>query len=99
MTDLKTLIEQDARLTILKELKNQNNGALNSTILAAVLDLCGYNRTQDFLLTQLHFLEDVGAVTLRPFGSVTIASITQAGLEHVERRRIIAGVKHPSIGV
>jgi hypothetical protein len=98
-TDYKSMILEDARLIILRELSSQTDGSLNSSILLAVLDAFGHRRTPEFLLTQLHFLADVGAVMLKTMGSVTIASITQAGLDHVERRRIIAGVKRPSIGV
>jgi hypothetical protein len=38
----------------------------------------------------------MGAVTLVDTQSVIIATLTQKGLDHVERRIVITGVKRPS---
>jgi hypothetical protein len=46
--------------------------------------------------TQLRALADLGAVTLTEAGSVMIASLTRAGLDHVDGRGIIEGVRRPS---
>ena len=43
-------------------------------------------------------LAELGAVTLREAGTVLIATITRAGIDHVERRGIIEGVLRPSPG-
>jgi len=46
--------------------------------------------------TQLAKLEELGAVTLTEAGSVKIAEITRAGIDHVERRATIEGIARPS---
>ena len=92
-------VEADARLIILKELAQQPDGRLNSGILGEVLISFGHNRSRDWLHTQLHALEDIGAVRLMPVGSVIIASITHAGLDHVHRRTALSGVARPSPAV
>jgi len=88
----------DARLVILKELARQPGGTLNETLIARVLDEYGHRRSRDWLRTQLHAMADVGAVKITEAGSVMIAEITRAGLDHVDRRSIIEGIARPSPG-
>lgn len=89
-------LEADARLVILRELAGQLDGRLNESILTTVLDAFGYHRSRDWTRTQLRKLDDVGAVKITEAGTVMIASITRAGLDHVERRAILEGVARPS---
>ncbi|WP_422371332.1 hypothetical protein [Hoeflea sp.] len=89
---------EDARLVILKELARQTNGSLNEAILQKVLEAFGHMRSRDWVRTQLRKLEELNAVTLVTAGSVMIASLKQAGLDHVERRSVIEGVARPSLG-
>lgn len=96
MSDFETFRTQDARLTMLKELATQTDYSLNDTLLARVLDLYGHRRSRDWVKTQLRALKDLGAVGLTEAGSVMIATITQAGLDHVHRRGVIEGVARPS---
>lgn len=87
---------EDARLVILKELSAQPAHSLNETIIVAVLDRFGHRRSRDWLRTQLRKLEDIGALTLVTAGSVFIATLKRAGLDHVERRAFLEGVARPS---
>ncbi len=89
-------LEADARLVILKELAGQLDGRLNESILTSVLDMFGYHRSRDWTRTQLRKLDDVGAVKITEAGTVMIAAITRAGLDHVERRSVLEGVARPS---
>lgn len=89
-------LEADARLVILRELAQQPAGSLNENILTKVLDAFGYHRSRDWTRTQLRKLEEIGGVALATAGSVMIASITRAGLDHVERRSMLEGVARPS---
>ncbi len=89
-------LKQDARLVILKELAKQGDYRLNETILVEVLDAFGYRKSRDWLRAQLRALQESGAVTLIEAGTILVATITQAGLDHVERRRQIDGVARPS---
>lgn len=87
---------RDARLVILRGLAQQIDGRLNEVMLTALLETFGHNRSREWVRTQLYKLRELGAVTTTEAGSVLIASITRAGVDHVERRSIIEGVNRPS---
>lgn len=89
----------DARLVILRALNERLDGRSNETVLTAVLDGFGHRRSREWVRTQLRALADVGAVTVTEAGSVLIAEITRAGVDHVERRGVLEGVAKPSPGV
>lgn len=89
-------LAEDARLIILRELARMTDHTLNETILVKVLDTFGHRRSREWVRTQLNKLAELSAVTLQTAGSITIAKLTRAGLDHVERRSIIEGVARPS---
>jgi repressor of nif and glnA expression len=99
MTDYEKFMAEDARLVILKELASQTSGSLNEAILQKVLETFGHNRSREWVRTQLRKLDELGAVALVEAGSVMIARLKQAGLDHVERRSIIDGIARPSLEV
>jgi glutaminase len=92
------IMEQEARLIMLRTLAEQPDQRLNSSLLQSELaERWGINRSRDWVHTQLGFLaHEVGAVTLVDAGTVRIASLTARGLDHVERRVVLPGVKRPS---
>lgn len=87
---------RDARLVILRGLSEQMDGRMNETLLTALLETFGHNRSRDWVRTQLQKLRELGAVTITEAGTVYIGSITRAGLDHVQRRSVIEGVARPS---
>lgn len=87
---------EEARYVILRELARQNDGRMNGRTIVQVLDVYGYNRSLEWVRTQLAKLEELGAIRVRDAGDDRIVSLTVAGLDHVERRSIIAGVARPS---
>lgn len=97
--DFNRHLEEDARLVMLKELASQTNYTLNETILHRVIETFGHSRSRDWLRTQLRAMEELGAVTLTQAGTVLIAVISPAGIDHVLRRRVIEGIARPSAGV
>ncbi len=91
------VIREHARLIILRDLAEQTDGRWNSEALREDLELrWAISRPRDWVHEELRWLEMIGAVTLVATGSVLIAAITQKGLDHVERRIRIEGVKRPS---
>lgn len=88
----------DARLVILKELATQPDGRMHEVLIEKVLDVFGHHRSRDWIRTQLRKLEDLGVVRVDEAGSVLVARITRAGLDHVERRSFVEGVARPSLG-
>lgn len=87
---------EDARLTMLKALREQRDGRLNETIMMHTLDTFGHRRSREWVRTQLRKLEELGAVVCMEAGSVIVATITRTGIDHLELRATIDGVAKPS---
>jgi hypothetical protein len=94
---LAKIIEEESRLVILRTLAEQPDQRLNSSLLQADLaERWAINRSRDWVHLQIGELSNLGAVTVVAVGSVQIATLTQRGLDHVERRTLLPGVKKPS---
>lgn len=94
---LASIMEKEARLVVLRTLSEQPDRRLNSSLLRDDLaDRWAINRSRDWLHVQIAYLADIGAVLVVDVGSVKIATITGRGLDHVEGRAILDGVKRPS---
>lgn len=93
------IVREDARLIILKALTAEIGNRLNSDLIRLSLESFGIARTRDWVHAELAWLADIGAVTLVDAGTVKVAALTQRGLDHVERRIALDGVKRPSIPV
>ncbi len=92
------IIRQHARLHILSDLAEQPNGSWNSDALRDDLEArVAIARPLDWVHNELLWLEDMGAVKIMQVSAMLIAKITQRGLDHVERRRFIDGVKRPAL--
>jgi DNA-binding GntR family transcriptional regulator len=89
-------LTHDARLVMLRELAARSDYQLNESALTKVLDLFGHHRSREWVRTQLRKLEELGAVKVREAGAIMVATITRAGIDHVERRSVIEGVSKPS---
>lgn len=87
---------RDARLIILRGLNDQTDGRMNEALLTQLLLTFGHNRSREYVRTQLNKLKELDAVTVVLAGTVMIASITRAGIDHVERRSVIEGIARPS---
>ena len=88
--------DESARLTVLRALSEQNDFQLNDSVLMHVLRDFGFAKGRDYLRTQLRFLADeAGAINLLEKHGMMIAALTEAGLDHVERRRVLSGVHRP----
>src|SRR4051812_40884607 len=93
---MRDIIREDARLIMLRELIAQSNYALNDSLLREVLEGFGISKTREWVREEIAYLERVGAVIRTAAGSVVVAKLTPKGVEHVERRIVIEGVKRPS---
>lgn len=93
--DLAPIIAADARLAILQTLQQDPSGSSGELILQGALDAIAISRGIDYVRTQMRQLQLLGAVTIKEAGTIKIATITRMGLDHVERRSIIEGVKRP----
>lgn len=93
---MKDIIREEARLIILRELFAQNAYTLNEALLQLTLESFGIAKSRDWVREELRYLADVNAVSTQSVGSVVVACLLPKGIEHVERRIIIEGVKRPS---
>ena len=88
-------LAQDARLFILKELAAQTDGRLNVILLQRLLDQrYGFNRSREWVETQLRKLAELDAVRLHEIAVLT-AEIAPAGRDHLAARSIVAGITRP----
>ena len=91
-----TIIREETRLIVLRELAGQPNYALNESLLQATIERFGINRSRAWLREELRRMEELGAVTITVAGTVMIPTLTTKGLDHVEHRLTIEGIKRPS---
>lgn len=96
MTDFARLIRQEARLIILQALAEQTNETLPSSLLVPALEMFGIFKERSWVHDELAWLEDAGAVTIIPSGTVKIATLNEKGRRHLDRHIVIEGVKRPS---
>lgn len=100
MSDLGTnfaeIMREEARLIILKALGEQINESLNSSMIEPVLSTFAIHQDRPWIHQQLDYLANMGAVTLVAAGSVKIATLTELGRRHLDRKTAIEGVKRPS---
>ena len=89
-------ITGDARLIMLRELAQATDARCNEAVLQYAMDVYGISRSREYVRTQLRVLEELGAVKLSEAGSVLVATLRQAGRDHVERRGVIEGVSRPA---
>jgi hypothetical protein len=93
---VRDIIREHARLIILRELHQQSNYSSNDSMLQQVLESFGIAKSRDWIRGELDWLVDMGAVTKINAGSAVIVTLAPKGVEHVERRLLIEGVKRPS---
>jgi hypothetical protein len=93
---MRDIIREDARLIMLRELHAQSNYALNDSLLQQTLEGFGIAKSRDWVREEINYLANVGAVSRTAVGSVVVAHLSPKGVEHVERRIVIEGVKRPS---
>lgn len=95
MTDYAEYVTQDLRLVVLRELARQPRYTANEAVLRMTVEALGHRRTRDHLRAQLRWLADVGAVRLQEVSGLLVATLTARGLDHVEGRAVIDGVRRP----
>lgn len=91
-----TQVRPDARLIILKALSKQTDERLHSGMIAAELSELGIDRPREWIHGELTWLDQMGAVTLKKFDSVFVATLTEKGHRHLRRAIEIEGIKRPS---
>lgn len=96
--DYVQLMREDARLVILKALAEQVDERLHSGFLQTKLCEFGIDRERAWVHSELDWLAEIGAVSLRKVGTVVVAELTEMGARHLRRSIAIPGISRPSRG-
>jgi hypothetical protein len=94
---LESIIQEEARLIILRELFAQPNRSATSTsirnhLLAAFM----INKSREWVEDQFDWLAERAAVKVVAAGSVKIATLAPRGREHLAHQAFISGVLSPT---
>jgi hypothetical protein len=96
MNDMQTLMREQARLIILKELAQQPRESLNSDLMIAPLATFGIWVDRGWVHDEYAWLADRGAIVVTQAGSLLVATLTEKGHRHLRREIAMDGVKRPS---
>ncbi|KGQ39898.1 hypothetical protein [Gallibacterium anatis] len=92
--DKYNIFAQDQRLVILRSLVEANNDA-NESILQDCLDLYGHRISRDQVRSHLLWLKEQGLIDLKDVAGCYVAYLTARGLDVVQGRTEVYGVKKP----
>lgn len=93
---MERIMQEEARLTILKELKAQPNQAATSEAMRRfLLDFLLIDKSREWVEEQFCFLAEMRAIDVVEAGSVKIARLTERGELHLQGRISIAGIQRP----
>lgn len=94
-----TIIENEARLAILKALADQPNKALTSEAMRRLLlsDLL-IDKSRAWVEMQFAYLEEVKTILIHKAATVQIAQLTERGELYLQNKVVITGIQPPSSG-
>ncbi|ETR78882.1 hypothetical protein X566_15405 [Afipia sp. P52-10] len=90
------ILREHARLAILRTLYDEMNYASNDSALVDHLEMYGIRKTRDWVRNELAYLADMGAIKRDEQGTVIVVHLLPRGVEHIERRLVLEGVKRMS---
>ena len=92
-----SIMEEEARLVILKELAKEDNKAMSSARMQKfLLTNCWIDKPRAWVEQQYLYLRDMKAVTVTALDTVMIARLTERGDFHLQGIITIPGVEAPS---
>jgi len=98
VTDYSDMVNEHLRITILILLKDQNDYALNESLLLDLVPDFGFAPSRDNLRTQLAWLAEQGLVKLSGVEHCKVATLTTRGDDVAHGRATVPGVKRPRPG-
>ena len=96
MNDFAKLVNEDRRLAVLRFLAEDRGYSLNTSVLQDALRAIGHTVSRDEVATQVAWLAEQGLVEVNQVGPVTVAKLTERGLDCANGAACIPGVKRPS---
>lgn len=94
---MRTLLEEDQRLVMLRSLVDCGGDA-NESVLQTCLDTYGHRLSRDAVRMHLAWLEEVGLIAVNRLPECMVASISGRGQDVAEGRVQVPGVKKPRRG-
>lgn len=91
-------LEQDRRLVLLRALENASQYRANATLLRRYCDVVGHAVSADRLDGDLAWLQEQGLLSTERHAELTVATLTQRGLDVATGRAVCPGVARPSPG-
>ena len=91
-------IQEHLRITLLRLLVDDPNYTLNDSMLTDLTEPYGFNPSRDKVRTELNWLKEQGLVTTDNDPGITIATLTERGMDVANGRTTVPGVKRPSPG-
>lgn len=91
-------VQADLRLTILKLLERQNGYKLNEHVLHSALRQLAHAVSREQLRAELSWLETEKLLRVEAFEGMTIAQLTERGLDAAQGSAAVPGVKRPAPG-
>lgn len=98
MSSFTNYVTEDRRLCLLRALATETSNTLNESILQRAVEGYGHNVSRDVIKQDLRWLSEVGALSVREVQGYLIATLSDRGLDHVQRRTAIDGVAKPKLG-
>jgi hypothetical protein len=92
------LVNEHLRITILLLLKDQNDYALNESLLLDLVGNFGFAPSRDKLRTQLSWLAEQDLIKLSGVPHCQVATLTARGDDVAHGRTTVPGVKRPRPG-
>lgn len=89
--------QEEFRLIILRELEAQGDATLSETVLLQVASKWQFKKTRDMIKSDLRWLDSVGAIDVVEVEGYLIATLTERGLDHIEKKLPIDGIMIPSL--
>lgn len=91
-------LAEDRRLSILRLLA-EAGGTANERVLSTGLEMLGHTRqSQATIREDIKFLETNGLITIQWFSDFQVCTISKRGVETIEGRITVEGVKKPGLG-
>lgn len=92
-----SFLTEDRRLAILRLLESQESYRANESVLCTALDYIGHSVSRDAVKSDLAWLEEQGLISLELVGGmISVATLSQRGVDVAQGRARHPGVKRPS---
>jgi Fe2+ or Zn2+ uptake regulation protein len=92
------LVTEDRRLVVLRLLAESESYTANEYLLTSALPGFGHSVSHDRVRADMDWLEEQGLVSVERPGDISVAKLTQRGLDVAQGRTRATGVKRPAPG-